>query len=249
MPAKKASIPHRLSITWTRSGSAFNRFRCSSFCREFAGSPLTTIMFALTFARRLLYMRKPTSIGVLLVFLFVACSGIIATAGAQDNAGKDAGKKDKKEKKKKDDGDAGSARDSKPVLWRDPGDIESLDLYAGPGGAGNAPDPGARYTFVSRSMSGTSEKINVEDDKKREWQVKFGAEAKVGPAASRIVWAAGYHVDVDYFVKKSHVEGRGGFDIWDVRFKPKDDFKEDGLWSWHANPFMGTRELDGLKTL
>jgi hypothetical protein len=190
-------------------------------------------------------MRKPTSIGVLLVFLFAASSGIIATAGAQD----DSGKKDKKEKKKKDNGDAASTPDARPVLWKDPGDIESLDLFAGPGGAGNAPDPNARYTFISRSKSGTSEKVNVEDDKKREWQIKFGAEAKVGPAASRIVWAAGYHVDVDYFVKKSHVEGRGGFDIWDVRFKPKDDYKEDGLWSWHANPFMGTRELDGLKTL
>jgi hypothetical protein len=167
---------------------------------------------------------------------------------AQDDKADKKDKKDKKEKKAKADGADG--RELKPVLWSEPTSIESLDLFNGPGGAEGAPDPSARYTFVSRSASGTSEKINVVDDKQREWQIKFGAEARPSPTSSRIVWAAGYHVDPDYFVRRTHIEGRGGFDVWDVRFKRRDDgYKEEGLWSWESNPFKGTRELQGLKVL
>jgi hypothetical protein len=194
-------------------------------------------------------MRKSISFCLLLSMLVLGITLIPVSSAQDDKAGKSdkSDKKDKDGKKKKDD--ATPSREDRAVLWRDPGNIESLDLFGGPGGVQGAPDPKARYTFLSRSESGTSEKINVEDDKKREWQVKFGAEARPAPAASRIVWAAGYHVDTDYFVKRTHVEGRGGFDVWDVRFKPKDDFKEEDVWKWDANPFMGTRELDGLKTL
>ena len=160
-------------------------------------------------------------------------------------------KKDKKDKKKDDQkADKAEAGGGRAVLWEEPADIESRDLFNGPGGAEGGPDPKSKFTFVERSKSGTSEKINVDDDRGRKWQVKFGAEARPATTTSRIVWAAGYHVDTDYFVKKTHIEGRGGFDVWDVRFKRRDDgFKEDGIWSWHSNPFLGTRELQGLKTL
>ncbi|HSF25417.1 MAG TPA: hypothetical protein VLE20_14425 [Blastocatellia bacterium] len=167
----------------------------------------------------------------------------------KDKNGKD--KKDKKAKKKDDQkSDKADAVTGRGVMWEEPVDIESRDLFNGPGGAEGAPDPNGKFTFVDRSKSGTSEKINVEDDRGRKWQVKFGPEARPAPSASRIAWAVGYHVDTDYFVAKTHIEGRGGFDVWDVRFKRRDDgFKEVGLWSWHANPFAGTRELQGLKVL
>lgn len=163
-------------------------------------------------------------------------------------------KKDKteKSKKQKDDKDdtTKSAGDARPVLWEEPADIESRDLFNGPGGAEGAPDPNGKFTFVDRSTSGTSEKIHVTDDKGRKWTVKFGPECKPETAATRIVWAAGYHVDQDYFVKRTHIEGRGGFDVWDVRFERGDDgYKEEGLWKWDTNPFTGTRELQGLKVL
>jgi len=154
-------------------------------------------------------------------------------------------KGEKKEKKK----DSGS-KELQPVLWEEPTDLESRDLFNGPAGPDGAPDPKGKFTFVERSKSGTSEKINVDDDRGRKWQVKFGAEARPAPTASRIVWALGYHTDQDYFVKRTHIEGRGGFDVWDVRFKRRDDgFKEEGTWSWHAGPFAGTREFQGLKVL
>ena|SRR5215831_3890261 len=169
-----------------------------------------------------------------------------ANKGDKANKQPKADKAEKKEKKK-DKADNGEAR---PVLWQEPTDLESRDLFNGAGGADGAPDPKGKFTFIQRSKSGTSEKIHVDDDRGRKWQVKFGAEAKPSPAASRIVWALGYHVDTDYFVKRAHIEGRGGFDVWDVRFKRRDDgFKEQGVWSWHSNPFSGTRELQGLKVL
>ena len=171
---------------------------------------------------------------------------------AQDKDKKE--KKDKKDKKAGDQKPAKSASgedaDTRPVLWVEPTDLESRDLFYGMGGAEGAPNPADKFTFVKRSSSGTSEKIIVNDNKGREWTVKFGPECKPETAASRIAWAVGYHVDQDYFVKRTHIEGRGGFDVWDVRFERRDDgLKEEGLWSWHANPFAGSRELQGLKTL
>jgi hypothetical protein len=163
---------------------------------------------------------------------------------------KDKTEKTRKEKDEKKNDTAASTGDAHPVLWEDPTDIESRDLFNGPGGAEGAPDPNGKFTFVDRAAKGTSEKIHVTDDKGRKWTVKFGPEAKPETAATRIVWAAGYHVDQDYFVKRTHIEGRGGFDVWDVRFERGDDgYKEEGLWKWEANPFNGTRELQGLKVL
>src|SRR5436853_193294 len=164
-------------------------------------------------------------------------------------------KPDKKEKKDKakdkaDQSATVSDRELRNVMWSEPSNIESLDLFNRLGGADGAPEPRGKFTFEKRVSTSTSEKIRVKDDKGREWTVKFGPEAKPETAATRIVWAAGYHVDQDYFVKRTHIEGRGGFDVWDVRFERHDEgYKELGLWSWEANPFLGTRELQGYKVL
>jgi hypothetical protein len=205
-------------------------------------------------------MRLKNLIAVLAALALLLAVTASAPAGAQDSdkkAKKDkadkADKKDKKDKKGKDDADqspATSDRDLRNTLWSEPANIESLDLFNGPGGPDGAPDPQGKFTFEKRVATGTSEKIHVSDDKGRKWTVKFGPEARPETAATRIVWAAGYHVDQDYFVKRTHIEGRGGFDVWDVRFERRDDgYKEEGLWSWESNPFLGTRELQGLKVL
>lgn len=136
------------------------------------------------------------------------------------------------------------------VMWVEPLDIETRDLFYGIGGKKGEPDPTAKYVFIERNTSGNSEKIVVEDSRDRRWTIKFGPEARPETTASRIVWAVGYHVDQDYFVKRAHIEGRGGFDVWDVRFeRDNDGFKKVGRWSWQSNPFVGTRDFDGLKTL
>ena len=189
----------------------------------------------------------------LISFLIISTFAVTDSfANLQKDKGdkQDKEKKEEKKEKKKDAAASGDIGDAHNVLWREPADIESRDLFNGPGGADGAPDLKSKFTFIDRSQSGTSEKINVDDDRGRKWQVKFGAEARPSPAASRIAWALGYHVDTDYFVKRVHIEGRGGFDVWDVRFKRRDDgYKEVGTFSWHANPFVGTREFQGLKVL
>jgi len=140
-------------------------------------------------------------------------SPLIATGYVDGTQKKDKGDKPKKQKEeKKKEAESGGAKEARPVMWEEPSDIENRDLFYGPGGAEGAPDANGKFTFEARSTKGTSEKIDVVDDKGRKWKVKFGPEAKPETAATRIVWAAGYHVDQDYFVKRTHIEGRGGFD-------------------------------------
>jgi hypothetical protein len=141
--------------------------------------------------------------------------------------------------------------EGRPILWKEQADIESLDLLYGPGGKEGAPDLNGRFTYLKTDSGGTQKKIRVKDDQGREWTVKFGPEARPETSASRFVWAAGYHTDEDYFVKKARIDGMpGGGEAKNVRFERRHDgLKTVGLWSWASNPFVGTRELDGLKVL
>ncbi|HYV04032.1 MAG TPA: hypothetical protein VFB82_05590 [Blastocatellia bacterium] len=195
--------------------------------------------------------KSKTLFALALISLLTWSSSYTTTASTLSQKKGKAGKtKKKNEAKKSDDGQEAASAAPRPIMWQEPTDIESRDLLYGAGGAQGAPDPNGKFTFESRSKSGTSEKIHVTDDKGRKWVVKFGAETRPETAASRIVWAAGYHTDQDYFVKTAHIEGRGGFNVRDVRFERSDDgYKEEGLWAWAQNPFNGSRELQGLKTL
>jgi hypothetical protein len=138
-------------------------------------------------------------------------------------------------------------------LWEEPVNIESRDLFYGSGGRAGAPDPSAPFTFVRRLTSGTQKKIVVEDRHGRRWTVKFGPEARPETTATRIVWAAGYYVDQDYFVRQARIVGKEekeNIDARSVRFERRDDgYEEVGKWKWDKNPFLGTRELEGLKVL
>ena len=137
-----------------------------------------------------------------------------------------------------------------PVMWEDPVDLERRDLFYGIGGQKGAPDPMSRFIFIKHDTQGKAEKIHVEDERGRKWRVKFGPEPKPETAATRIVWAAGYHVDQAYFVRHARIEGYGDADLSEVRFeRDNDGYKKVGRWEWNSNPFVGTRELDGLKTL
>lgn len=140
----------------------------------------------------------------------------------------------------------------RPILWKDPGEIEKLDLYYGIGGPQGDPNPKGRFLFLSRkgSFSDGSEKIIVRDGRGRRWTVKFGRESKPETVATRIAWAAGFHVDENYFVPRVRIEGRRTFIARDIRFeRDNDGYKTIGRWDWNSNPFEGTRELGGLKTL
>ena len=147
-----------------------------------------------------------------------------------------------------------------PVLWREPGNIRSRNLFYGSGGKEHQPH--APYTFVKEDLEGSSPKFVVRDRDGIEWKVKLGLEARPETVATRIVWAAGFFTSEDYFLPELHVQklparlqrGRKLVDpdgtIRNVRLKrePHGE-KKLGNWSWRDNPFAGTRELNGLKTV
>jgi hypothetical protein len=145
------------------------------------------------------------------------------------------------------------------VLWREPADIASRDLYYGSGGKQH--EPRADLTFVSEDTTGASPKFEAVDAEGIHWKVKLGIEAKPETAASRLLWAAGYFANEDYFVRKIHVNQlprlhRGGHFtsddgmVRDVRLKRHSPHqKRLGIWAWGDNPFKGTREWNGLRTL
>ena len=146
------------------------------------------------------------------------------------------------------------------ILWSDPADIESRDLFYGCGGSGHVPR--GTFTFVKEDLDGTNPKFVVKDEDGVRWKVKLGIEARPETAASRIVWAVGYRADEDYFVPDLQVRGmparlhRGqklvGPDgsVHNVRLKRMSDYeKKIANWRWRYDTFTGARELNGLKTL
>jgi len=143
-----------------------------------------------------------------------------------------------------------AARNAGALLWRQPAEIEGLDLFYGAGGKEGAPNPAGRFTYVSGLKKGTAKKMVVADEQERRWVVKVGPEARTETAATRILWAAGYHVDQDYFVKRARVTGGWRGDLTDARFERFEEaLKGSRHWSWRTNPFAGSRELEGLKVL
>ena len=148
-------------------------------------------------------------------------------------------KKDKKEKEK-------PMPQGTPVLWRDPGDVSSLDLLAGPGGDVK-PDL-SRLTFIREEKGGYSKKYRVRDAQGRVWVAKIGKEAQPETAATRLVWAAGYVTEIQHLAPKATIEGKGTFE--NVRFEARPEGVERlDAWRWEDNPFVGKRELQGLKLL
>ena len=141
------------------------------------------------------------------------------------------------------------------VILRDPGDVASLNLLYGAGGKEHAPDPNGKYTFVKEDSQGTSPKFEVKDDQGVEWKVKLGEEPKSETAASRLLWAAGYFVDEDYYLAEFKVTSmpklhRGGKlvsadgTVHAARLKRKvKGTKNLGTWDWFHNPFLDKQEF------
>lgn len=146
-----------------------------------------------------------------------------------------------------------------PVLWRDPGDLTKRDLRYGPGSAELAPL--APFTFTGEESTGESPKFRVTDARGDTWVVKLGVEAQAETVATRIIWSVGYFADEAYYFNRAeikhlpklsrgqeYVEGKSF--IRGARFEPKRKGVDRGInWDWEENPFLQTRELDGLKVL
>lgn len=148
--------------------------------------------------------------------------------------------------------------DGLPVIWKDPGNIARRDLRFGPGSAKLRPSP--PFTFVKEEITGESPKFNVSDAKGVNWSVKLGPESQSETVATRLVWAVGYFAEEAYFYPSVEITGlpklsRGerffqGNTVFEARFEPRRSNVVRGpTWKWLSNPFIGTREFNGLKTM
>jgi hypothetical protein len=163
-----------------------------------------------------------------------------------------------------DDDDSGSNDDvlhpnqiHNAILWHDPGDISALDLLHGQGGTVDEPQP--PFTFLGEDHNESSPKVDVRDAYGRKWRGKLGLEVNAEIAVSRLLWAVGYFVEEDYYVATATVPGihmsRGnkyvhGDQITAARFARKPDGeKKIAIWKWKSNPFLGTREFNGLRVM
>jgi hypothetical protein len=143
-------------------------------------------------------------------------------------------------------------------LWRDRGDVTALNLLDGPGGKARA--PGTDFKFIEESKSGTAPKFEVEDENGAKWKVKLGPEVKSETAATRLVWAAGYFTDDDYYLAQIRVQGlkplsRGnqyiseGSLVRGARLERQGGGKKLKAWSWYETGIDGTREFNGLRVM
>ena len=147
-----------------------------------------------------------------------------------------------------------------PALWRDPGDIRARDVRHGPGSAELAPL--APFTFIrEEKKAGASPKFRVKDARGVTWTVKLGVESQAETVSTRLVWAMGYFAEEAYYLDRFEVKNlprlskgqefvENGSIVRGGRFEPKrKGVRRGAIWDWLKNPFVGTRELDGLKVL
>jgi hypothetical protein len=150
-------------------------------------------------------------------------------------------------------------RSAASVLWRDPGNVPSRDLFYGSGGVER--QPRGKFTFVKEFVGGSTPKFTIRDQYGKEWMVKLGAEAQSETAASRFVWAVGYHTDEDYVVPvlrvahmprlqrgQDKVSPDGSMRNARLERRPS-DAKPVDTWKWRDGELEGTRELNGLRVL
>jgi hypothetical protein len=134
-----------------------------------------------------------------------------------------------------------------PILWQEPVDIASRDLYLGAGGEAMKPNL-SKITFIKEESGGYSTKYRVRDANGQEWVVKLGKESQPDTVANRLLWAIGYQTEIAYLVPRVTIEGKGTVENARFEARPK-NIERDGEWHWDDNPFKGTREFQGLKVM
>jgi hypothetical protein len=155
---------------------------------------------------------------------------------------------------------AASAAGQDKILWRDPGAVERIAFTAPAGGPVNPPRP--PFYFVSEGSNGTNPKVLVRDGASVLWRVKGGQEVKAENFATRLVGALGYYAEPTSFLNQGKIHGLKPLKRASSLVRPDGSFGSAALerqdpqlkyleqdWAWNYNPFLGTRELQGLKIL
>lgn len=132
------------------------------------------------------------------------------------------------------------------VMW-EPVDIGRQDLYWGPGGKAMAPDLSS-IKFIKKETGGHNTKYRISDGSGRIWVAKLGTEARPETAAVRLLYGLGYKTEINYLVPTLTIPGKGTFRNVRLEARP-DNVDRLDEWKWKDNPFVGTRELQGLKIM
>lgn len=132
-------------------------------------------------------------------------------------------------------------------LWTAPNNLRSQDLFYGSGGRASLPAPTTKFRVLKFDGAGNSVGYDVEDARGREWKAKLGEEVQPEIVASRLLWAVGFHQPAMHYVANFHVDnGRPEDSGQPARLRDEHGYKTESEWSWHENPFVGTRQLNGL---
>jgi hypothetical protein len=132
------------------------------------------------------------------------------------------------------------------VMW-EPVNPSALDIVEGPGGAQMRPDLSS-IKFIKEEKKGHNKKFRISDGSGRIWIAKLGREAQPETAAVRLLYALGYKTEINYLVPTLTIPGKGTFKNVRLEARPE-DAKRVGEWKWTSNPFVGTKELQGLKMM
>ena len=147
-----------------------------------------------------------------------------------------------------------------PAIWHDPGNIKSKDMLNGPGGEKHHPHLPVR--FLKEDRHGQNSKFDVEDADGTKWKAKLGIEAQPEVVATRLLWAIGYFTNENYYVSdlevknlpahlhrgQGHVISPGHVDGARLQ-RHRGAEKKEADWNWQDNPFVGTREFNGLRVM
>lgn len=136
--------------------------------------------------------------------------------------------------------------EKKAVLW-EPVDINSMDLYYGPGGKEMQPDL-SKVIFVEEKKGGSSKKYEIKDARGREWIAKIDKESQPETVSVRLLWALGYKTEINYLAPTITIPGKGTFKNVRLEARPEGVERLD-RWKWRDNPFTGTKEHKGLKVM
>lgn len=193
---------------------------------------------------------SPILAGLSLALVFSCASPVAHTQTQPD----DTSKKSHKENHKP----ISSAKVHNAILWKNPGDISTKNLFYGQGGEDGQPKP--PFTFLDQDKHDSNPKFDVRDANGHSWRVKLGAEARPEIVASRLLWAVGYFTEDDYVLPRAAVPGlhlhhtahsvENGNEVINARFarKPGGE-KRIASWEWKENPFFDTREFNGLRVM
>jgi hypothetical protein len=131
-----------------------------------------------------------------------------------------------------------------PILW-EPVDIAGRDLYVGPG---TLTPKLEGMEYLGKQPGGNNIKYRLKDGNGVEWVAKIADESRAEVAATRLMWAIGYHTEIDQIVERLNIEKVGNYR--NARFEARSpEVKRGERWAWADNPFKGTKEFEGLKLM